>query len=276
MPAITADAVKSLREMTGLPMMDCKKALEKTGGDVEAAKEELRKAGIKTQETRLGRETSTGRIAVFVDPAKKVGAMVEFKCESAPVAKHDEFIALANDLAKQLATGPGAATGEDLLKQPSPSQSGKTLDDVKNDLFNRMREVFAVGRIARVNGVSGAYAHHDGSMAALLEIDGANLDAAKDIAMHIVAQRPLVVKKEDLDESVVNKEREILSEAARKEGKPENIIAKMIEGRLKNFYAEKVLNEQPFIKDDKQTVGQYAKSAGITVKNFQSWVVGKE
>jgi elongation factor Ts len=276
MAEITAAAVKSLREQTGLPMMDCKKALEAAGGDVNAAKQKLREAGIKTQETRLGRETSTGRITVFVDPAKKVGTMVELKCESAPVANNEEFKQLASDLAKQLATGPGAASGEELLKQPSPSQSGKTLNDVKDDLFNRMREVFQVGRLVRINGSCGAYAHHDGSLGAIVEIEGSNLDAAKDIAMHIVAQRPLVVKKEDLDPAVVDKERSILTEAARKEGKPDNIIAKMIEGRLKNFYAEKVLNEQPFIKDDKQSVAQFAKSAGITVKQFQSWQMGKE
>jgi len=276
MAEITASAVKALRDKTGLPMMDCKKALAKTNGDVEKAIDELRKEGIKLGTTRSDRETSTGRIVVYTDPSKEVGAMVELKCESAPVANHDEFKQLAADLVKQLATGPGAATGEDLLKQPSPSQPGKTLGDVKIDLFNRMREVFVVGRILKVNGPCGAYAHHDGSLGALVEIDGTNVEAAREIAMHVVAQKPAVVKKEDLDPEAVNKEREILSAAARKEGKPENIIAKMIEGRLKNFYAEQVLNEQPFIKDDKQTVAQFAKAAGITVKKFTSWQMGKE
>ncbi|MDX1964093.1 MAG: translation elongation factor Ts [Pirellulales bacterium] len=276
MAEITAAAVKSLREKTGLPMMDCKAALAESNGDEQGAIEYLRKKGIKTQETRLGRETSAGRIAVFVDAARPVAAMVELKCESAPVANHDDFKQLAADLAKQLATGPGAATGDELLTQPSPSHPGKKLGDIKDDLFNRMREVFQVGRIIRVDAPCGVYAHHDGSMAALVEITGSNMDAAKDIAMHVVAQRPAAVSKEDLDPAIVDKEREILSEAARKEGKPENIIAKMIEGRLKNFYAERVLNEQPFIKDDKQTVSQYAKSAGIAVKKFAAWVMGKE
>jgi elongation factor Ts len=276
MAEITAAAVKALRDKTGLPMMDCKKALTASNGDVDGAIRSLRERGIKYAATGLGRDTSAGRITVFADPAKNVAAMVEFKCESAPVANHDEFKALASDLVKVLATGPGAKTEEELLAQPSPSIAGQTLGEVKLDLLNKMREVMTVGRMVRVNGACGVYAHHDGSFGALVEVEGTNLDAAKEIAMHVVAQKPLVVNKEDLDPAVVDAERAILTEAARKEGKPDNIIAKMIEGRLKNFYAEKVLNEQPFIKDDKQTVGQFAQKSGIKVKRFESWVMGKE
>jgi elongation factor Ts len=275
MAEISAAAVKSLREKTGLPMMECKKALAASGGNEEAAIRWLREQGIKTQETRLGRETGAGRIAVFVDLGKQVGAMIELQCESAPVAGSPDFKQLAGDLAKQLALGPGAKSGDELLKQPSPSAAGKSLGEVKDDLFNRMREVFNVGRIERINGPCGGYAHHDGSIAALVEIEGGNADAAKDVAMHVVAQNPSAVTKEDLDPSLVQKEREILSEAARNEGKPENIIQKMIEGRLRNFYAERVLLEQPFVKDDKKTVGQYAKEHGMRVKRFVRWQMGK-
>jgi elongation factor Ts len=275
MAEITAAAVKSLREKTGLPMMECKKALASSGGDEDAAIRWLREQGIKTQETRLGRETGAGRIAVYVDLAKKVGAMVEVQCESAPVAGSPDFKQFANDLARQLALGPGAASGEELFKQPSPSAAGKTLGDVRDDLFNRMREVFNLGRVARIDGPCGGYAHHDGSIAALVEMEGGNADAAKDVAMHVVAQNPSAVSKENLDPALVQKEREILSEAARKEGKPENIIQKMIEGRLRNFYAERVLLEQPFVKDDKKSVGQYAKENGMQVKHFIRWQMGK-
>ncbi len=275
MADITAALVKSLREKTGLPMMECKKALAASGGDEEAAIRWLREQGIKTQETRLGRETGAGRIAVYVDLAKKVGAMVELQCESAPVAGSPDFKQLVNDLAKQLALGPGAKTGDELLAQQSPSAAGKTLATVKDDLFNRMREVFNIGRLTRIDGPCGGYAHHDGSIAALVEIEGGNADAAKDVAMHVVAQNPAAVSKENLDPALVQKEREILTEAARKEGKPENIIQKMIEGRLRNFYAERVLLEQPFVKDDKKTVGQYAKEAGMQVKHFVRWQMGK-
>lgn len=279
MPEITAAAVKNLRERTGLPMMECKKALQETGGDEATAVDWLRKQGIKTQAMRSDREMSTGRLAVYTDLAKGVGAMVELRCESAPVAGHDEVKALVNAMAAQLATGPGAHTPAELLAQKCPSDPTKTLGEKKDDLFNRMREVFEVTRILRIDSPCGGYAHHDGSKAALVELSG-KTDApnaaivAKDIAMHIVASAPQALCKEDLDPAVVEKERSILLEAARKEGKPENILAKMIEGRLRNFFSACVLLEQPFVKDDKVTVGQLAKGADLVVKRMENWLLG--
>ena len=279
MPEITAAAVMALREKTGLPMMECKKALAECGGDTEQAVEWLRKQGIKTQSMRADRETSCGRLAVYTDPAKGVGAIIELKCESPPVAGSPDFKAFCEDIAKTLALGPGAATPEDLLAQKSQADPGKTLGELKNELFNRMREVFELSRIKRIDAPCGGYAHHDGTKAALVEISGtttapAAAEAAKDIAMHVVAMAPKAVRKEELDPAAVEKEREILTEAARKEGKPENIIGKMIEGRLRNFFAACVLLEQPFVKDEKQTVGKLAKDAGIDVKAMDNWRLG--
>ena len=276
MANITAAAVKSLRERTGLPMMDCKKALQESGGDEEAAIEALRKAGKQTMDKRSDRETSTGRVAIYLDQEAGVGTMIELLCESAPVASNEEFVALAQDLAKQLATGPGAATPDELLDQPSPSDSSKTLRTVFDDLNNRIREVFRLNRIARVDATCGGYVHHNGGVGVLLEVEGDDAVLAKDICMHVAAMRPLVVAIEELDSAMVAKEREILGEAARQEGKPENIIEKMVEGRLRNFYAERCLNEQPFVKDDKQSVGQVAKAGGLKVVRFVHWEVGKE
>ena len=276
MPEITAAMVKALRERTGLPMMECKKALEATGGDEEKAIEKIRKEGIKTKETRIGRETSAGRIAIYTDFAKGVAAMVELQCESAPVASGKEFAQFANDLAKQLATGPGASSADELLKQSIPGKTGQTYGDALDDMYNRIREVFKLGRVVRINSTCGAYAHHDGSAGTLVEVKGGTPEVAKDIAMHVVAFKPAAVSKEDLDPAAVDKEREILTEAARKEGKPENIIGKMIEGRLKNFFAEKVLLEQPFVKDDKRTVGKVADEAKMKVVRFVRWELGKE
>ena len=279
MAEITAAAVMALREKTGLPMMECKKALQECGGNTDEAVEWLRKQGIKTQSMRADRETSCGRLAVYSDPAKGVGTIIEFKCESPPVAGSQDFKDLANDIAKTLALGPGAATAEDLLAQKSTSNPKHTLGELKDELFNRMREVFELSRIKRIDGACGGYAHHDGSKAALIEITGnvsgpQAAEVAKDIAMHVVALAPQAIRKEDLDPAIVDKEREILSEAARKEGKPENIIAKMIEGRLRNFFSQCVLLEQPFVKDDKQTVGQLAKAAGLEVKSVENWKLG--
>jgi elongation factor Ts len=279
MPEITAAAVMALREKTGLPMMECKKALAECGGNTDEAVEWLRKQGIKTQSMRADRETSCGRLAVYTDPAKGVGAIIELKCESPPVAGSPDFKALCEDLAKTLALGPGAASPEELMAQKSQAHPDKTLGELKDDLFNRMREVFELSRIKRVDAPCGGYAHHDGTKAALIEISGnaaapAAVEAAKDIAMHVVAMAPKAIRKEDLDPAVVEKEREILTEAARKEGKPDNIIAKMIEGRLRNFYATCVLLEQPFVKDDKQSVGKLAKDAGIDVVAVDNWRLG--
>ena len=279
MAEITAAAVMALREKTGLPMMECKKALQECGGNTDQAVEWLRKQGVKTQSMRADRETSCGRLAVYADAAKGVGTIIEFKCESPPVAGSPDFKDLANDIAKTLALGPGAKSPDELMAQKSQAHPGKTLGELKDDLFNRMREVFELSRIKRIDAACGGYAHHDGSKAALVEITGnvgaANAaEVAKDIAMHVVALAPQAIRKEDLDPAVVEKEREILSEAARKEGKPENIIAKMIEGRLRNFFSQCVLLEQPFVKDDKQTVGQFAKSAGLEVKAVENWKLG--
>ena len=274
MAEITAAAVKSLRDRTGLPMMECKRALQETGGDEDAAVEKLRKQGRKTMETRAGRETSAGRIAVYCD-ADKVGAMVELLCESAPVAGSPDFVALANDLVKQLATGPGAATADELLVQPSPSKKGSTLREQLDDLSMRIREVFKVGRIVRIDSGCGGYAHHTGTSGVLLEATGGNESLAKDISMHVAAMRPLAASVDDLDPTVVQKEREILAAAAKAEGKPEKIIDKMVEGRLRNYFAEQVLAEQPFVKDDSKTVGQIAKEGGMKISRFVHWELGK-
>ncbi len=279
MPQITAAAVKALRDRTGLPMMDCKRALQEAGGDEEAAIELLRKAGMKVLEKGAHRETSQGRIAVHAGFEPAVGSIVELQCESAPVASNEEFVRLAGDLARQLALGPGAATPEELLSQPSPKNAPQTLREQFDEAVNRIREVFRLKRIARIDGPCGGYVHHDGSTGVLLEVEGGTAALAKDVCMHIAAIRPSVVSKEDLDPGLVAKEREILSEQARREGKPEKIIEKMIEGRMrKDFYATHCLIDQVFVKaeDGKSTVGNVAKQAGMRPVRFLHWELGKE
>jgi len=227
------------------------------------------------QESRMGRETAYGRMGLFVDREGGVGAMVELLCESAPVAANDEFIALAADMAKQLATGPGAKTSDELLDQPAAG-GGKSLRDRMLDVSNRIREVFKVGRIARIDGTSAGYAHHAGrTVGVLVEVEGGTPEAARDVCLHIASMAPQVLAKQDVPAAEVEKEREILSEAARKEGKPENIIAKMVEGRLRNFYAERALLEQPFVKDQSMTVGKFAAQHGMKIKRYIYWELGK-
>jgi elongation factor Ts len=279
MPEISASAVKALREKTGLPMMDCKRALEEAGGNVDAAIEGLRKAGRKTMEKRVGRETSAGRIAVYASLEPGVGAMVELRCESAPVANNEEFIGLAKDLVEQLALGPGATNPDDLLGQPSRSKPGKTLRDQFDDLTNRIREVFRLQRIIRLDGPCGGYAHHNGGSGVLLQVEGGNGELAKDICMHVAAMRPTVVSQSDVDPKLVEKEREIAATAARNEGKPEKVIPKIAEGKLKDFYAQQCLAEQIHPNKEKyggQTVGKLAGAAGMKLVRFVHWELGKE
>jgi elongation factor Ts len=279
MPEITAAAVKALRDQTGLPMMDCKRALSEAGGDPEKAVELLRKAGKKTMEKRSGRETASGRIFVHASLDPGVGAMVELRCESAPVAKNEEFVALGESLVRQLAAGPGACTPEELLDQPSPGQPGHTLRDQLDHAVNRIREVFRVTRIVRVDGPCGGYAHHDGSAGVLLEVQGGNAELAKDISMHVAAMRPKVVAAADLDPAAVQKERDILTERARNDNKPEKIIPKIVEGGLKDYRAQYCLAEQPHANREKyqgRSIADLAAAAGMKLVRFVHWELGKE
>jgi elongation factor Ts len=277
MAGVTAAEVKAIREKTGLPMMDCKKALTECNGDQEAAIRWLRERGAQVLSKRSDRETSFGRFGMYVSFDPPVGAMVELKCESAPVTQNPEFIQLADDLAQQLATGPGATTSDELLDQPSPSKDGMTLREQKDDLFNRIREVFNVGRMVKIDGACGGYSHNASTVSGvILEVEGGTPELAKDVCMHIAAMRPLALSKEDLNPAEIDKERAILREAALQEGKPEKIVDKMVEGRLRNFFAERVLTEQPFVKGEKETVGQFAKNSNMKIKRFVHWEMGRE
>lgn len=269
---ITAAAVKSLRERTGLPMMDCKEALKETSGDEEAAVDYLRKKGLQVLEKRAGRATTFGRFGLYVGTDKPAGAIVELKCESAPVTSNEEFIQLANDLARCLATGPAVSSADELLDQPSPSQSGKTLRDVRDEMFNRIREVFNVGRFEKFEHATGGYSHNSGTISGVLvAVEGGNDGLAKDVSMHIAAMRPAALSPDELDAETVEKERSVLRETALAEGKPANIVDKMVEGRLKNFFAERTLLAQPFVKDDKKTVEEVAKENGMKILKYIHW-----
>jgi elongation factor Ts len=277
MAAITAAAVNELRKKTGVSMMLCKEALTASDGDPDKAVAYIREKGIATQASRADRETAFGRFGLYSGVDKKAGAVVEVKCESAPVAGGEEFIQLANDLAQQLAANPSVKTVDDLLALPSPSKSGMTLKDVKDDMFNRIREVFNVGRFQRFDGPCGGYSHNSGTVSGvLLQVEGGNDTAAKDVCMHIAAMRPVALTKEEIDPKVVEQEREILRNTALKEGKPANIVDKMVEGRLRNFYADQALTEQAYVKEPSMTVGQYAAQNNLKLVRFVHWELGKE
>jgi elongation factor Ts len=241
---------------------------------MEAAKRNLREAGKKFMGKRQDRTTEEGRIGVYASIGEGVGAMVELQCESAPVAANDEFIQLAEDLARQLAKGPGAKTADELWSQPSPTKSDMTLEDQRDELQNKIREVFRIARLERFDAPCGGFVHM-AKIGVLTEVEGGNDELAKEVSLHIAAMSPKAATKQELDPELIEKERALQADRARQEGKPENIIEKMIEGRMKSFYAEHVLEEQPFVKDESQTVGNVAKAGGMKIKRFIRWQLGE-
>ena len=274
MADITAAMVKALRDVTQLPMMECKKALVACDGDMEGAKQKLREAGKKFMGKRQDRSTEEGRIGVYSSIEDGVGAIIELQCESAPVSTNEEFIQLANDLAKQLAMGPGAETPDQLWSQSSPSGNDRTLEQQRDEIQNKIREFFRLARLKRFDAPCGSFVHMS-KIGVLLQVEGGTDDLAREVSLHVAAMSPIAVTKEDLESAEVEKERATLAEAARKEGKPENIIEKMVEGRLKNYYSERVLTEQPYVRDEKQTVGKLCQAGGMKPIQFVRWQLGE-
>jgi len=277
MAEITATAVKALRAMTDMPMMKCKAALTEAGGDQEKAIDILKQEAGKILIRRGDNETFEGRAFTRVREDGSEAVMVEVQCESAPVAGGEDLSRLGDLLTQQLLEGPGAETPDDLLSQDAPDGSGSTLKQLYEDIVGTIREKIVVTRIARVEGPVDAYVHHDGKTGVLFQATGENATAPvlRDVAMHIAALHPTVTNSEELDPASVKAERDRLSEEARATGKPENIVEKIVEGRMKNFYVEEgVLNSQPFAKDDSKTVSQALSEHGLTAKGFTRWLIG--
>jgi elongation factor Ts len=276
MAEVTAKAVMALRELTTLPMMDCKKALVEADGDQEGAIAILKEQFKKIVLTRADNATQEGLIAIASKEGGGEAAMVEVQCESAPVASSEQFIDFANQCANQLLNGPGAATAEELLAQPSTTE-GKSLQNVWEDLTNQIREKIVVAKVVRVDGPVKGYVHHDGKNGVLFQAEGegGNLSLLRDVAMHIAALKPTVTFAEELNQADVDAERNRLTEEARATGKPDNIIDKIVDGRMGNFYVEQgVLLSQQFAKDDSKTVSQILAEGGFKAKSFVRWVLG--
>jgi elongation factor Ts len=276
MSIISATAVKALRDRTNAPMMDCKVALTEAAGDMEKAVDILRKKNSAIQAKKGDRETAEGRIAVYIDPAKKVGAIVEVRCESAPVAKSKEFGQLANDIAKQV-TLKGAATVEELLSQPLVDDPKHTVNERIGDLVGIIKENMKPARMTRLTGLLGSYVHHDFQTGVLIQVEGAAADPAllSGICMHITAKNPVAARREDVSQEILEKEKEIAKTQAAATGKPANIVEKIAEGKLKTWLGENVLVEQPYVRDDSKTVGQILQGAGLKLVRFVRYKVGE-
>ena len=277
MAEITAQAVKELRDLTNLPLMEVKRALTEANGDQARAIEILKEANKKVSIKRAENATSEGLIRSGVSADGSRAAMVEIQCESAPVAKADDFIFLADQCLKQLLEGPGATTAEELLAQPVPARPGLTLAGLLEEVVGKIREKMVVARVLRVTGPAGAYSHHDGKTGVLFQASGENKTAPvlRDVAMHVAALKPVVTQPEELPAADVAAEKARLTAEATASGKPANIIEKMVEGRMKTYYAEQgVLAFQLFAKDDSKTVNQALAESGLKPAGFTRWLLG--
>ena len=275
MPEITAAMVKAFREKTGLPMLECKKALSEADGDQEKAIELLRKSGKKTMEKRQDRVTECGRITIYKG-ANGVTSMVEMLCESAPVTNNAEFIAMCEGIAKQLAEGPGAATVDELFEQPFPGKD-VSIRMVFDDLVNKIREVFRCSRILRTDSKTGTYVHHNNAIGVILEVEGDNDELANNICMHVASMNPKALSDADIPAEVIAKEREIAMEQTKQQNanKPQNILEKIVDGRVKAVLKEICLLDQPYVLDAAKSVGQAAADGGLKITKMHHWLLGK-
>jgi elongation factor Ts len=280
MSTISAAAVKKLRDITSLPMMDCKAALTAANGDMEKAIEDLRTRFKGVPTNRVEREMAEGRIAAFIDPTQKVGALVEVRCESAPVAKSEQFVQLAHDIAKQVAV-KNPANIDELLAQPLVADVKKTVNNRIGEVFGMIRENMKPASFTRLTGELGYYCHHDGSVGAMVQVEGGKADPQllKEICMHITFKNPVAGRREEVPADVIAKEKEIarkqIAADPKNQNKPANIVDKIAEGKLNSWLAENVLVDQPFVKDDSKTVGELLKAAGLKLGKFVRYKVGE-
>ncbi len=262
MAAITAQMVKDLRERTDLPMMECKQALNECSGDFEAAVEWLRKKYKGKMSDRAGRETGEGRVGVHVDAARKVGGIVELRCETAPVASNDLFINLVKSFAEKAAGWKGDLAPEALRNEPA-------LDSQFTEVFGRLRETMNLTAARRMEGgYITSYVHHDGKTGVMIALDAKpSTDAvAADLCMHAAFSRPVAITRDGVPADAIEKVRKSAMEIAREEGKKEEMVAKIADGKVAAYCAENALMEQLHARSDvygKKTVGQVLKEAGV-------------
>ncbi len=273
---ISASQVKDLREKTGAGMMDCKKVLTETDGDMEKAIELLRERGIAKAAKKSDRIAAEGLVEAYISEDGKIGAVVEVNAETDFVAKNDEFKSFVADVAKQVAQN-NPSDVDDLLAQKSIVEPDKTVGEVLTNKIATIGENMSVRRFKRIEteGIVEKYIHGEGKIGVLVELSNGTKELAKDICMQIAAARPEYLDKESVPEERVNKELEILKAQAMNEGKPEAIAEKMVQGRIGKFYSEICLVEQPFVKNPDEKVGQMVESKGAKILQFVRFEKGE-
>jgi len=274
--SISASDVKKLRDITGVGMMDCKRALEESAGDFEAAIDLLRKKGQKVAAKRADREAKEGVIATASTGDGRTAILVEVNCETDFVARNEEFQAFAASIANLvLASRP--ADRDALLTLPL--EGGRTVEQALTDMTGKIGEKIDVRRVAVETSASGrivSYIHPGARLGVLVDIDG-NGDvesAGRDVAMQVAALNPVATTRDEVPQDIQEKELEIGRETARNEGKPEQIVDRIAQGKLDRFFKDNVLVEQPFVKDASINVGSMLKSAGAEVRGFVRFALG--
>jgi elongation factor Ts len=271
MAEITAGLVKELREMTGLGMMECKKALSEADGDLRKAEELLRiRSGAKASKA-AGRIAAEGVVGAFVSPGASVGALVEVNCETDFVAKNEDFLSFANGLAELVAR----ADPSDVEALSSLAMGGATVEERRQSLVQKIGENISIRRFARVQAVSRIALYlHGAKIGVLVDYEGSD-QVGKDLAMHIAFAKPAFLAKSDVPAEVVSRERDILAARAKESGKPSEIAAKMVEGGISKFLGEIALLGQPFVKDDKKTIEKMLTEHKSKINGFRFVVVGE-
>ena len=277
MANFTAADVKRLREQTGAGMMDCKNALEEAGGDLEAAIELLRLKGAKDVGKRATRTAANGLVAAELD-GTSAGVLVELNCETDFVAKTDLFQQVAGQIAKAACE---AKVADRLTLLTTEARPGTTVEQLIEETSASLKEKLELGRYARFEGgYVASYLHRSDAalpptLGVLIQLDQDQAEVAKDLAQQVAAMRPLYTRREDVPADVVEKERRIAEQITRDEGKPEQAIPKIVEGRLNAYFKDVVLTEQAFVKDQKTTIKQVLAGSGITVTGFARFQVGQ-
>ncbi len=277
MAEITASMVMDLRSRTGLPMMECKKALTETGGDAAKAEELLRiRSGAKASKA-AERIAAEGVIGAFVAADGKTGAMVELNCETDFVARNTDFVAFARKLAQIVAEKNPA----DAASLSSSVLDGGTVESARQALVQKIGENVSIRRFVRIStpGRLAQYLHGGGRIGVTVAYEGGDEQTGKDIAMHVAASvasvRPVCVARDQVPRDLVERERAIYAAQAAESGKPADIVAKMVDGRINKFLSEVTLLGQPFVKNPDLSIEQYLKTKGATVKGFELYVVGE-
>jgi elongation factor Ts len=277
MAEITASMVMDLRSRTGLPMMECKRALTEAGGDAAKAEELLRiRSGAKASKA-AARVAAEGVVGAFVTPDAKSGALVELNCETDFVARNADFVAFARKLAELVTErnpiDVGALSALEL--------DGGSVEAMRQALVQKIGENVSIRRFVRLStpGRLAQYVHGGGRIGVLVAYEGGNEQAGKDVAMHVAASvasvRPICVRRDQVPRDLVERERAIYAAQAAESGKPADIVAKMVEGRINKFLAEVTLLGQPFVKEPDLSVEKFLKGQGATVAAFEVYVVGE-